>query len=231
MYPWNQNLWAHNYAMAYEEQVDFDVDFDFRYAAAQQAGAMNYSYWQGCQFPVPYGPYPSKGSFGHSPDPAERTCSPCTFLLGALGCRNGFDCSFCHFDHSQRRPVRPCKGARQRLQKFISKTEANIQEDPGFMEGPDFQLPRLLQENQSLRDKVMRQLLAFAEEQRRSQQSDSAPSTPTLSATIAEFGTPWAAAGPTVAHSDKTKAATLSSMSVDALANKSKLLQLCVISL
>mmetsp|Transcript_18720 Transcript_18720/g.35130 ORF Transcript_18720/g.35130 Transcript_18720/m.35130 type:complete len:270 (+) Transcript_18720:66-875(+) len=45
-------------------------------------------------------PYPSQGSIGH-PTMCRR---PCVYLAGSRGpCPSGLDCSYCHFQHNERR--------------------------------------------------------------------------------------------------------------------------------
>lgn len=66
------------------------------------------------------GPLPSQGSALHE---AGR-CKPCLFLYETIGCKNGFSCSFCHYNHNRRSVARQSKGKRDRFRKLVSRMEA-----------------------------------------------------------------------------------------------------------
>lgn len=68
--------------------------------------------------PDPNGPLPSIGSAAHFTD----SCRPCLFAHTRIGCREGENCTRCHFTHCGQRRARPSKGKRDRYRKLIERS-------------------------------------------------------------------------------------------------------------
>merc|ERR1719410_1536010 len=66
-------------------------------------------------------------------------------------------CSFCHLkDHStsrQRNRVRPCKGKRQRHQKFLDRMKTMAEDNPHNFNIEDVELPPSIEANEALKAK------------------------------------------------------------------------------
>jgi len=96
----------------------------------------------------------SIGSIGH----ATGDCVPCDFVFKPLGCRNGMFCSFCHLkNHTssrQRNRERPCKGKRQRHQKFMDRMKTMAQDNPHNFNIEDVELPPSIEASEALKAKV-----------------------------------------------------------------------------
>mmetsp|Transcript_37691 Transcript_37691/g.59615 ORF Transcript_37691/g.59615 Transcript_37691/m.59615 type:complete len:228 (-) Transcript_37691:43-726(-) len=58
-------------------------------------------------------------------------CRPCLYVARHIGCLNGHNCAFCHFDHKKKgnRP-RPCKAKRTQCKQAVAMVKAVYQDDP-----------------------------------------------------------------------------------------------------
>jgi len=60
---------------------------------------------------------PSVASLLHD----QGTCRPCVLARTKMGCHNGSDCRFCHFQHVREATARPCKARRKRFQHRVEE--------------------------------------------------------------------------------------------------------------
>lgn len=71
---------------------------------------------------------PSRGSEGHF----EGRCQPCRFIHLGDGCRNGFNCNFCHEEHETQggKTHRPSKGVRSGYKRTVNQiVESDMPEE------------------------------------------------------------------------------------------------------
>jgi len=55
-------------------------------------------------------------------------CTPCLFFYTNVGCHNGAECEFCHYQHKRKSKPRPCKGKRDRYRKLLMRMEQNARD-------------------------------------------------------------------------------------------------------
>mmetsp|Transcript_2493 Transcript_2493/g.5461 ORF Transcript_2493/g.5461 Transcript_2493/m.5461 type:complete len:339 (+) Transcript_2493:122-1138(+) len=111
---------------------------------------------------------PSVGSVNHVYDPRAEDaplihCKPCKFINSRQGCRVGFDCVRCHFNHRFTPRLRPPQGARKRIQKFITRMQRRIDESPFSIDESQLEsaMPRLVQSYPTLERGVLDELLLY----------------------------------------------------------------------
>merc|ERR1712129_304556 len=91
----------------------------------------------------------------------EGTCKPCLFVTTHRECRNGLNCTFCHFPHK-----RPSAGKRGRLRKYMERTESLIDNDPNQIGNITAKLPRSIDQDEKRKKDVIGKLVARANKAR-----------------------------------------------------------------
>jgi len=95
----------------------------------------------------------SVGSAGHH----AGTCKPCTYLASKRECRNGINCTFCHFPHK-----RKSAGRRGRLRKYMERAEVVLDDDPSRLGAVTEKLPRFIDQDEKRKSDVVSKLMARA---------------------------------------------------------------------
>ena len=65
---------------------------------------------------------PSAGSALHW----ANSCRPCLLLRTDPGCEKGDFCDYCHFEHTRRQKMRPCKTKRDRYKKLVQRAQNSM---------------------------------------------------------------------------------------------------------
>lgn len=84
--------------------------------------------WHAVTATLPLYDLPSRGSIGH----LEGRCQPCRFINLPDGCRNGYECTFCHDDHevATGKTHRPSKGVRSGYKRSVNQIiESDLPEE------------------------------------------------------------------------------------------------------
>mmetsp|Transcript_75991 Transcript_75991/g.146839 ORF Transcript_75991/g.146839 Transcript_75991/m.146839 type:complete len:285 (-) Transcript_75991:5-859(-) len=105
----------------------------------------------------------SIGSIGH----ANGTCTVCIFANTPSGCSNGVECGFCHLEHRrtrQKNKMRPCKGKRERHQKFLSRLKMMIETNPHSFSLEQVVLPPSIAGNEAVKAKLVAQVRQHVEQ-------------------------------------------------------------------
>jgi len=89
---------------------------------------------------------------------AQKKCSPCAFFHASVRCREGTLCAFCHFNHSIKVRIRPCKGKRERYKKLKDHLFSRIENDPEGFNTNTLHLPPSIAEDEILKAKLMTSL-------------------------------------------------------------------------
>lgn len=104
------------------------------------------------------------GSRGHG----TGDCSPCFFAHRRAGCQNGSNCPYCHLTHQQKQ--RPCKGKRNRFHKVLESMRKDLDEnaedilnDPNWVNQFASRLPSFVDDDKTLKARVLRTLSEHAE--------------------------------------------------------------------
>jgi len=99
----------------------------------------------------------SLGSANHF----EGGCKPCLFVVQHRECRNGIDCTFCHFPHK-----RASAGKRGRLRKYMERAENIIDKDPDQLDHITAKLPASIDQDEKRKTDVIGKLVARANKAR-----------------------------------------------------------------
>lgn len=73
---------------------------------------------------------PSRGSVWHE----IGQCKPCNYIVKARGCHLGFECAFCHLEHSAVQRSRPGKVKRAKAKRIVQTMSIAFGDDPMLME-------------------------------------------------------------------------------------------------
>jgi len=87
----------------------------------------------------------------------EGTCKPCLFLTTHRECRNGLNCTFCHFPHK-----RQSAGKRGRFRRYMERAESLIDNDPTQLGEITANLPPSIGQDEKRKKDVMGKLVARA---------------------------------------------------------------------
>jgi len=87
----------------------------------------------------------------------EGTCKPCVFVTSKRECRNGVNCTFCHFPHK-----RASAGKRSRFRKYMERAETIIDNDPNQLGDVTAKLPRSIEQDEKRKSDVVSKLIARA---------------------------------------------------------------------
>lgn len=112
---------------------------------------------------VPVGPDGQLTSVGSALH-AQKKCSPCAFFHASVRCREGVMCAFCHFNHSIKVRIRPCKGKRERYKKLKDHLFSRIENDPTGFDPSTLNLPPSIAEDEILKAKLMTSLADHLEQ-------------------------------------------------------------------
>lgn len=110
-----------------------------------------------------HGHLTSIGSLGH----ATGNCKVCIFAHTKSGCSNAAACGFCHFPHKRARrknKMRPCKGKRDRLLKFLARVQGMIELDPLSFRLDELELPPSIASNEVIRARLVAKVASYAEQ-------------------------------------------------------------------
>lgn len=71
-------------------------------------------------------------------------CRPCLFNQSKVGCNNGSDCTFCHYEHTNFRVPRACKAKRDRARRYKERmdTEQGKTQEETEGDAPRSEVPR-----------------------------------------------------------------------------------------
>merc|ERR1711941_251157 len=103
------------------------------------------------------GALPSVGSQGH----AEGRCYPCGWVNSSGGCRNGDQCTFCHFKHTHKGKQKMSKKRRDRQHKWAAQQFAKLSMDPDALQEVTASLPTML--SQTRRSQMIQQFRDHAD--------------------------------------------------------------------
>jgi len=105
----------------------------------------------------------SIGPIGH----ANGTCSVCIFARASPAGSNGVECGFCQLDHRrarQKNKMRPCKGKRERHQKFLSRLKIMIENNPHSFSLEQVELPPSIAGNEAVKARLVAQVRQHIEQ-------------------------------------------------------------------